>query len=103
MPDCKSLAAIIRSEKERLWKTSPGLGLQSLWRQAAGDEIAANTEVRSFKDGVMTVSCKTGGWACELGLAASELTERMNGLKPPEAVREIRFVHRARGSGKSRK
>lgn len=99
----KSLGSIVRSEKERLWKTSPGLGLQSLWRQAVGDEIAANTEVRSFRDGVMTVSCKSGGWACELRLAAAELAERMNALEPPEAVSEIRFVHRARGSRNSRK
>ncbi len=102
-PGYKSIGSIIRSEKKRLWQTSPGLGLQGLWRRAAGDEIAANTEVKSFREGVMTVSCRSGGWACELGLAASELAGRMNALNPPETVREIRFVHRARGTGKSRK
>ncbi len=101
--DFKSIGSIIRREQKRLWRTSPGLGLQSLWEEAAGADIAANTEVRSFRDGVMTVSCESGGWACELNLAAAELTARLNALGPPEAVAEIRFVHRARGGGKSRK
>ncbi|MCL4474072.1 MAG: DUF721 domain-containing protein [Actinobacteria bacterium] len=99
----KSIGAIIRNEKQRLWKTSPGLGLQSLWTQAAGADIGEHTEVRSFREGVMTVSCDSGGWACELGLAAAELTERMNAMSPPEKVKEIRFVHQARGSENSRK
>ncbi|MHB1361294.1 MAG: DUF721 domain-containing protein [Thermoleophilia bacterium] len=102
-PRYKSIGAIVRNEKQRLWKTSPGLGLQSLWTQAVGADISGHTEVRSFREGVMTVSCDTGGWACELGLAAAELAARMNAMNPPEAVTEIRFVHRARGSGNSRK
>ena len=32
----------------------------------------------------MTVSCQSGGWACELKLAATELTARLNALGPPE-------------------
>ncbi len=102
-PRLKSIGSIVRGEQKRLWRTSPGLGLQSLWERAAGAEIAANTEVRSFHNGVMTVSCKSGGWACELGLNAMELTAELNALNPPEAVTEIRFVHEARGRGKSSK
>ena len=99
----KSIGSIIRRERKRLWRTSPGLGLQSLWEKVAGADIAAHTEVRSCRDGVMTVSCQTGGWACELQLAAADLTARMNALDPPEPVREIRFVHQARGGGNFRK
>jgi len=101
--DFKNLGSIIRKERDRLWRTSPGLCLQSLWEQAAGAEIAASTEVRSFREGVMTVSGQSGGWACELQLAAADLTARLNQLKPPEAVREIRFIHRAQTRGNSRK
>jgi len=90
-------------ERERLWRTSPGLCLQSLWEQAAGAEIAANTRVDTFRDGVMTVVCESGGWACELKLSANDLARRLNALDPPERVQEIRFVHQARGGGKSRK
>jgi len=103
MSNYKSIGSIIRREQNRLWRTNPGLGLQCLWERAADQEIATSTEVRAFHDGVMTVSCQSGGWACELKLAATELTARLNALGPPEKVREIRFVHQARGTGKSRK
>ena len=103
MSKFKSIGPIVRREQKRLWRTNPGLGLQSLWEEAVGADIAANARVRSFREGVLTVSCETGGWACELGLAAGELAGRMNALNPPEEVKEIRFVHRARGTGKSRK
>ena len=99
----RNIGAIVRRERERLWRTSPGLCLQSLWEQAAGAEIAACTQVESFREGVMTVSCESGGWACELKLSATDLARRLNALDPPEEVREIRFVHQARGKGKSRK
>lgn len=103
MAKFKNIGSIVRKERERLWRTSPGLCLQSLWEQAAGADIAANTRVDTFRDGVLVVICESGGWACELSLSANDLTMRLNALDPPEKVSEIRFVHRARGSGKSRK
>lgn len=99
----RNIGSIVRKERDRLWRTSPGLCLQSLWEQAAGTEIAASTRVETLREGVMTVSCESGGWACELKLSATELARRLNALDPPEEVREIRFVHQARGKGKSRK
>lgn len=103
MAGIKNIGPIVRRERERLWRTSPGLCLQGLWEQAAGSEIAASTNVVSFKEGIMVVSCESGGWACELKLSAADLTRQLNALDPPERVREIRFVHQARGTGKSRK
>lgn len=103
MASYRNIGAIVRGERERLWRTSPGLCLQSLWEQAAGEEIASCTSVETFKEGVMVVSCESGGWACELKLSARDLVARLNALKPPEEVREIRFVHQARHGGKSRK
>lgn len=103
MSEFKPLGAIIGGEKRRLWKTSPGLGLQSLWEQVVGADIAASATVVSLRGGVMTVSCESGGWACELKLSASELAGRINSLGPPEKIEEIRFVHRASGAWKSRK
>jgi len=103
MASFKNIGSIVRRERERLWRTSPGLCLQSLWEQAAGAEIAASTSVVSLKEGVMVVSCESGGWACELKLSAAELTRRLNALDPPVEVSEIRFVHQARGTGKSSK
>lgn len=103
MPDVTRIGAAIRSERERLWRDCPGLGLQSLWESVAGEDIAANTSVRSLREGVMTVSCLSGGWACELRLMADELVARMNDAGPPEKIVELRFIHRAQLGNKSRK
>ncbi len=103
MSEFKEIAAIIGRERDRLWQTSPGLGLQALWRQAAGADIAAHSSVRRFRGGIMTVSCASGGWACELRLAAGELAARLNALGPPEKVQGIRFVHKAHASEKCSK
>lgn len=99
----KTIGSILRREQKRLWKTCPGLGLQSLWEQAVGPEVAASTSVISMRKGVMTVSCSSGGWACELKLKGVELARRMNEMRPPEKVIEIRFVHEAHSGRKSRK
>lgn len=103
MTEFRRLGTIIEKERKRLWKTSPGLGLQALWEQAAGQDIARHTSVRSLRDGVVTVSCDSGGWACELRLAAAELAQCLDALGPPAEIREIRFVHQAQGGWKSRK
>lgn len=96
MSDFKRLGALVGKERDRIWKHSPDLELQSLWARAAGGQIAANTRVRSLRGGVLTVTCESGAWACELRLSSDDLTGRINGLEPPEKVREIRFIHQAR-------
>jgi predicted nucleic acid-binding Zn ribbon protein len=103
MPDPLEIGSIIKRERARIWRDSPGLGLQSLWESVAGAEIGANTKVWALKDGVMTIGCKNGGWACELTLAADELATRLNNAGPPEKVRQLRFVHQAQAGWKSRK
>jgi predicted nucleic acid-binding Zn ribbon protein len=103
MSDFSKLGSLLRDAQNLVWQTNPRLGMASFWEKAAGANIAAHTSVRSFRDGVLTVSCESGGWACELRLAGAELTGRLNRLKPPETVREIRFVHQAQGGWKSRK
>lgn len=97
------LGSLIKSEREKLWNNSPGLGMQSLWEQVAGAEISANTRVKSHRSGVLTISCDSSGWACELSLAAADLMARLNDAGPPEAISELRFVHRAHTGRKSRK
>ncbi|MFA5809733.1 MAG: DUF721 domain-containing protein [Thermoleophilia bacterium] len=99
----KSIGSILRREQKRLWKSCPGLGLQSLWEQVVGPDVATNTSVISMRKGVMTVSCSSGGWACELKLKGAELAKHMNEMRPPEKVMEIRFVHEAHKGRKSRK
>lgn len=103
MGEPRSIAAIVRREQERIWRRHPGLGMQSLWEAAAGPEISRETRVKSLREGVMTVECSSGSWACELKLHAADLTAKINDLRPPEPVRETRFVTAARGPGFSRK
>lgn len=103
MSDFEKLGAILNQEQKRLWSSNPRLGLQALWRQAAGEELAAETEVVALRDGVMTVACESGCRVSELRLRGAGLTEPLNRLGPPEPVREIRFIHSAGGSWKYRK
>jgi predicted nucleic acid-binding Zn ribbon protein len=101
--DFKSVGAIVNREKTRIWKTNPGLELQSLWEKVTGPDIARNTSVRSMRRGIMTVGCSSSAWACELKLSGRELVLRINRLKPPEPINEIRFIHQAHARPKTRK
>jgi predicted nucleic acid-binding Zn ribbon protein len=103
LPEPVKISALIKSEREKLWKNSPGLGMQSLWEQVSGAEISAHTRVRSLRKGVLTVSCNSSGWACELTFAASDLAARLNDAGPPEKISELRFVHQAQTGRKSSK
>ncbi|MBE0429282.1 MAG: DUF721 domain-containing protein [Thermoleophilia bacterium] len=103
MTEPTPVSDIVRRERERLFRNCPGLGLQALWVEAAGPEIANHAAVRSMREGILTVSCDSGSWACELALHAGSLTEKINRLSPPDQVREIRFVHGIRNDWKSRK
>ena len=103
MSEPKRIGAIVRREQERLWKSCPGLGLQALWQEAAGPDVAAHTSVKSSRDGVVTISCDSGAWACELKLHAEALAAKINALGPPERVRQIRFSTAAAHRWKYRK
>ena len=103
MSEFVRLDELLRQAQDEVWKSSPKLGMASFWEQAAGAEVAARARVRGFSGGILTVECDSGGWACELRLAAADLTARLNSLGPPEQVTEIRFVHQAQGGWKSRK
>lgn len=103
MSDPRSIGAAIRREQKRLWRSCPGLGLQVLWTEVAGPDIAAHARVKSVREGVVTVACDSGAWACELSLQAELLATRINQLKPQEPVQKIRFVNAAGGNQKSRK
>jgi predicted nucleic acid-binding Zn ribbon protein len=95
MSEPSRIGDAVARERDRLWRRGAGLGLQAAWRSVAGEEAAANTRVRDLRDGVMTVSCSTGGWALELRLAADELVAGLNRAGMPETVRELRLMHEA--------
>lgn len=102
MSDFQELASILVRERERLWQDNPRLRLQELWRRAAGDDVADETEVVAWRDGTMTVACSSGCLVSDLRLGAASLTGRINRLHPPAPVREIRFIHQSGGGWKTR-
>ena len=103
MSEPARIGPVIRKEQRRLWRRGAGLGLQGLWESVVGPEVGANARVLYMRDGVMALSCASGGWACELRLNADELVVRMNEAGPPEKIRELRLIHRSQGEVKYRK
>jgi predicted nucleic acid-binding Zn ribbon protein len=51
--------------------------VQTVWRQAVGEAIAAAAEPVAERDGVLTVRCQSATWAEELSLIQADLLERL--------------------------
>jgi predicted nucleic acid-binding Zn ribbon protein len=65
--------ALARAEPQTL------LGaVQSAWPEAAGQQVAAEADPVSERDGVVTVACRSSTWAQELDLLQSELLSQLN-------------------------
>ena len=78
--------------------------VQRRWGDAAGARVAAVSEPRSERGGVVTVACESAVWAEELTLLGAELLESLNAslgaVDGAPAVRSLRFVTGAReGAG----
>ena len=66
--------------------------VQSCWQEAAGEQVAAQAEPVSERDGVVTIACHSATWAQELDLLSEQLLGRLNeALSGPE-VKAIRFT-----------
>ncbi len=103
MSEPARIGPVIRIEQRRLWQRGAGLGLQDLWERLVGPETSANARVLYLRNGVLALSCSSGGWACELRLKADELVARMNEAGPPEKIRELRLIHHSQKQVKYRK
>lgn len=55
-------------------------GVQTVWRAAVGDAVAAQAEPVAERDGVLTIRCRSATWAQELSLMETELLERLHEL-----------------------
>jgi predicted nucleic acid-binding Zn ribbon protein len=82
-------------------RTAPSTTLaraQELWRVAAGEAIARESEPVSEREGVLTIACASATWAHELHLLAPELVEALNeALRRADhagAVTRLRLVTR---------
>lgn len=71
--------------------------LFSKWPQLVGDDIAAHTEPRSLREGVLTVSVDQPAWAAQLGYLGSDLVVKIASFTGSSEVSEIQF--RVAGEG----
>jgi len=72
---------------------STALGaVQRVWREVAGDAIAAEAQPIGERRGVVTIGCRSAVWAQELDLMGADLVARLNAAIGEEVVRSLRCV-----------
>ena len=65
-------------------------GVQGVWAEALGEQLAGVATPVSEKAGTLTVDCVDGVWAQELDLMQAQLLERLRealGERAPEALK----------------
>lgn len=90
--------------RQQGWGASLRLARMSRqWEHVVGAEIAANTSVGDFRDGVLTIRAKTPVWATQLLYLLPTITKRVKKwLAPSQVVRiEIRGGRTRNGSGRN--
>jgi predicted nucleic acid-binding Zn ribbon protein len=73
-------AAAFRAALEVSAPATPLAIVQSAWRSAVGDAIAAQAQPVAERDGVVTVSCRSSTWAQELDLMQEQLLVKVNAV-----------------------
>ena len=66
--------------------------VQRVWREVAGDAIAAEAQPIGERRGVVTIGCRSAVWAQELDLMGADLVARLNAAIEEEVVRSLRCV-----------
>lgn len=59
------------------------------WSEIVGEAVAAHTEVTSFRDGVVVVSCDSTSWATQMRMLVPALLERLASEIGPGVVRSV--------------
>lgn len=62
------------------------------WARAAGEQVAAGTQLRNFSRGTLTVECSSSVWANELTYLSGQIKGRMDALSPGHPVKKLRFT-----------
>jgi predicted nucleic acid-binding Zn ribbon protein len=74
----------------RLAPATPLAAVQRAWADAVGPAVAAEATPVAERDGIVTVSCRSGVWAQELDLLAPDVVERLNAALERPLVRGLR-------------
>ncbi len=64
--------------------------VQRVWPEAVGAALAARATPTAARDGVVSITCESAGWAHELTLMSRELVGRLDARLGPGVVRELR-------------
>jgi predicted nucleic acid-binding Zn ribbon protein len=88
----RAFAAALRDLQAEVEPQTPLATVQSAWRQAMGERIAAQARPLKERDGVITVGCRAATWAQELDLLHDDLLARLNAALGSHPVRGLRFV-----------
>ena len=64
----------------------------SLWRQAAGPQVAAVTRPLRLARGTLTIGCESSVWANELTYLGGSLLQKLRTIDPDCPVTRLRFI-----------
>jgi predicted nucleic acid-binding Zn ribbon protein len=88
----RSLADALREVRAQTAPETLLAAVQSCWRDAVGNQVAAEAEPVSERDGHVTIACRSATWAQELDLLSDELLERLNTALSGPRVTGLRFT-----------
>jgi predicted nucleic acid-binding Zn ribbon protein len=88
----RSLGDALREVRAQTAPETLLAAVQSRWRGAVGEQIAAEAEPVSERDGEITVACRSSTWAQELDLLSEELLERLNETLSGPRISALRFT-----------
>lgn len=84
--------SVIGPVRDRLAPETLLAEVQRRWRDAVGEEIAAQASPTAERAGVVTVSCAASVWAQELDLMAPQLIAALNRELAGERILRLRCV-----------
>jgi predicted nucleic acid-binding Zn ribbon protein len=88
----RSLGDALREVRAQTAPETLLAAVQSCWREAVGQQVAAEAEPVSERDGQVTIACRTATWAHELDLLSDELLARLNETLSGPRVAALRFT-----------
>ena len=88
----RPVSEAIKAAVEPIAPATPLAAVQSVWPEAVGEAIAAQSTPVSEKEGVVTIACRSSTWAQELEMLASETLEKVRSELPAGvSVEGLRF------------
>jgi len=67
-------------------------GLEILWSKTVGSNVNKNTNIKHFKNGVLTIKTKTPVWRNELQFQKKDIISKLNQKLDKNKIKDIRFL-----------